>query len=392
MKDTGLKDSVSRRDFLRLLSLGGVATAVIPSGIKKLSASFKGEKPATNIADALKYARTENSMPGKYPGEVVHVIHNKSIIDGKIDFEAVNTIVEKAVMSLTGEKETSLAWKKFVSPNERIGLKVNPIGGKLLSTSLEITRAIIQQLTSAGIHKKNIIIWDRRESDLTDAGFTAVNFPGIKIMATEIKGANDSYYDTDGKLYSEKMIDKDWYYWADCEEKYDAETLPFMVNEGKYSYFTKICTVELDKIINIPVLKNAGSSVSLCMKNLAYGAITNTARLHKDLWSETCAEVCAFPPLRDKVVLNIVDGIKGCYQGGPGANPQYITPFNCVLAATDPVAADRVGYEIILKKRIEEGIQKQESVKGRAFLEMAQNYKLGIADYEKINIKKIIIT
>ena len=79
------------------------------------------------------------------------------------------------------------------------------------------------------------------------------------------------------------MIDKEWYYWADCEQEYDAYTLPYMVNSGKYSYFSKICTQEVDKIINVPILKNAGPTVTLCMKNLAYGAITNTGRLHKTL-------------------------------------------------------------------------------------------------------------
>jgi uncharacterized protein (DUF362 family) len=157
-----------------------------------------------------------------------------------------------------------------------------------------------------------------------------------------------------------------------------------MVNGGKHSYFTKICTQEVDKIINIPILKNAGASVTLCLKNLAYGAISNTGRLHKQLWSETCAEVCAFPPIRDKVVLNIVDGLIGCYQGGPGANPQFITDFKCMLFGSDPVAVDRIGYDIIFQRRVAEGIQKEESPRGRQFMDMAQNLGLGTADKEKI--------
>ena len=92
------------------------------------------------------------------------------------------------------------------------------------------------------------------------------------------------------------------------------------------------------------------------------------------------------PPLRDKVVLNIVDGIKGCYQGGPGADPKYITFFNTILAGTDPVAVDRIGYDIIFKKRIEEKIQKEESPNGRKFLQLAENLQLGIADKDKINV------
>jgi uncharacterized protein (DUF362 family) len=185
------------------------------------------------------------------------------------------------------------------------------------------------------------------------------------------------------------MIDRDWFYWADVEEKYDADTLPYMINEGKHSYFGTICTREVTKIINIPILKNAGPTVTLCLKNLAFGAISNTGRLHKQLWAETCAEVPAFPPLRDKVVLNIVDGIKGCYNGGPAANPEFLTEYKTLLVGTDPVAVDRIGYEIVLKKRLEEKVQKEESPRGRAFLELAQNLGLGTAELGKIEHEKL---
>lgn len=345
-------------------------------------------KPATNISDALKYVRNENSMPGKFPGKVVEVTHANSTADNKIIAQAAYDMVAKGILSLTGEKNLKDAWLIFVSPNDRIGLKVNPVAGPQLSTSVEVTQAIVKQLEEAGVQRNKIIIWDRREEQLFEAGFTHENFQGIKIIGTE-RPEDGSMYDQNGKLHSLKMIDATWYYWADCEEKYDSATIPYMVNEGKYSYFTKIVTEMVDKIINVPILKNAGPSVTLCLKNLAFGAITNTGRLHKQLWSETVAEVCAFPPLRDKVVLNIVDGIKGCFNGGPGANPQFFFEYKTVLVGTDPVAVDRIGYDIVFKKRVAEGIQKEESPRGRIFMELAQNLKLGTADIEKIERSKI---
>jgi uncharacterized protein (DUF362 family) len=322
----------------------------------------------------------------------VQVINEKAIVEGVIQQDKTAKMLEAAMLELTGAATVAEAWRYFVSDKDIIGLKVNPVAGKELSTSLEVTKAIIDQLTEAGIPKKNIVIFDRREFELTDAGFTAENFPGIRITGTECKDAEGSFYDKAGKLYSEERIDKNWYYWADTEEKYDAETIPYMINEGKYSYFSKLVTTELDKIINIPILKNAGSSVTLALKNLAYGVISNTGRLHKQLWSETCAEVCAFPPVRDKVVLNIVDGLKGCFNGGPGANPQYFCNYNTLLVASDPVAVDRAGYEIVLQKRLAEGVQKQESEKGRKFLALAHDLQLGENDIEKINWKKIELT
>jgi hypothetical protein len=348
-------------------------------------------KPSTNINDVQRYPRNENSMPGKFPGKVIQVNHTNSVVDNKIVYEAAYEMIAKGMLALTGKQNLKDAWKYFFNERDRIGLKINPVAGPTLSTSVEVTEAIIKQLQEAGIPKENIVIWDRREQQIFEAGFTKEKFPGIKLIGTERADEKGSMYDADGKLYGEKMIDKDWYYWADCEERYDTETIPYMVNEGKYSYFSKIVTQMVDKIINIPILKNAGATVTLCLKNLAYGSISNTGRLHKQLWAETCAEVSAFPPLRDKVVLNIVDGIKGCFNGGPAANPQFFTDFKTILIGTDPVAVDRIGHEIVVKKRIDEKIQKEDSPRSRTFLDLAQNLKLGIADLDKIILEKIDI-
>ena len=382
---------LTRRKFFKSIAVGGIGAAVLTPSFQNIFAKIQpDEKPATNIKDMDKYPRNINSMPGKYPGKVVQVTNDKSVAENKFNLEEINKMVKDGMLNLTGEQDINKAWQKFIAPNEIVGLKVNPIGGVQLSTSIEIVTAVIAQLTAAGIPKKNIVIWDRREFELQEAGFTEEKFPGIKIAGTEKKDKDGSFYNKEGKLYSEEMIDKDWYYWADVEGKYDAETLPYMVNEGKYSYFSKICTQQVDKIINIPILKNAGASITVCMKNLAYGVITNTGRLHKDLWSETTAEVCSFPPIRDKVVLNIVDGIRGCYNGGPGVVPQFIIDFKTVLIGTDPVAVDRVCYDIVYKKRVEEKVQKEESPKGRKFLELAENLKLGCADLNKIKLEKIV--
>jgi uncharacterized protein (DUF362 family) len=360
------------------------------TNINSIAQTQPQPKPKTNIEDALKYPRTENSMPGKFPGKVVQVDHANCTADNKIIFNAAYDMIAKGMLSLTEEKNLKAAWLKFVSPKEKIGLKVNPVAGPQLSTSVEVTKAIVQQLEEAGIPRSNLIIWDRREEQLFEAGFTHENFPGIKIIGTE-RPENGSMYDENGKLHSLKMIDTTWYYWADCEDKYDSATIPYMVNEGKYSYFSKIVTQMVDKIINVPILKNAGASITLCLKNLAYGAVTNTGRLHKQLWAETCAEVNAFPPLRDKVVLNIVDGIKGCFNGGPGANPQFFCEYKTVLIGTDPVAVDRVGYDIVIKERIKRGVQKEDNARGRIFMDLAQKINLGIAELEKIKLEKIEI-
>jgi len=399
-------NQVNRRNFIRLAGAGaaaaaaapvaqamGAATAPVANVMNPETAGRQTQqgKPDTNIADAAKIARGPDSMPGLYPGRVALVKNTRSVKDNLIVEQEVYDMIARSMLELTGEKKLKKAWRKFVKPGERIGLKVNPVAGKSLSTSHEVVRAVIAQLEESGIKRSQLTIWDRREFELTDVGFTQENYPGIRIVGTEQMDKEGLYYGKDGKLYGEHMIDRDWYYWADVEGEYDEYTMPYMVNGGKYSYFTKIVTQELDKIINIPILKNAGMTVTLALKNLAFGSVSNTGRLHAKLWNETCAQVCAFAPLRDKVVLNIVDGIKGCFNGGPGANPQFFCDYHSIIAGSDPVAVDRIGFDVVIDKRIAEGLQKSATPQGLEFMLQAEKLSLGVADREKIELREVIL-
>lgn len=380
---------MQRRNFFKSIALGGVTAAFSP--IVKAAAPEKPapKKPETNIKDALAIPRTKDSMPGKYPGKVIKTFHPESIVDGKPSDTVAYEMLKTSMLRLTGKNNLKDAWLEFVTPEDIIGLKVNPIAGKLLSTSHAVTQAIIRQLEEAGISRDRLVIWDRREADLKESGFTSDRYPGIRITATEYQDENGSYINAEGKFYSEDRIDKGQSYYVDLEGEYDAYTMPYMINGGKHSYFTKICTEEVTKIINVPVVKNAGTTITVCMKNLAFGSISNTARLHGAMWHNTCAEACAFPPLRDKVVLNIADGLTGCFDGGPSANPQFICHYNTLIVGSDPVAVDRICYDLVIAKRMEEGIQQEEKAGARAFMELAQKLDLGIADKDKIELTEI---
>jgi uncharacterized protein (DUF362 family) len=380
-------NSLNRRKFVSILGAGSAALAVKPISLLASDPEQNQDKPSTNISDASGIPRSASSMPGKYPGKVVHIKCSRAVVNDEPVEQEAGLMIEKAMLELTGQKNLNKAWRMFVSPGERIGLKVNPVAGKELTTSHAVVKSVVKQLVDCGIDRKDIIIWDRREMQLTETGFTSENYPGLKIMGTEQQDKDGSFFDKNGKLYGESNIDKELFYWADVEGEYDSETMPYMVNGGKYSYFSKIVTKEVDKIINIPILKNAGGSITNAMKNLAFGSVSNTGRLHGKFWDTTCAEVCAFAPLRDKVVLNICDGLRGCFNGGPGANPQFICNYNSVLIATDPVALDRIGYDIIAEKRIAEGLQKTATSDHLAFLKMSSALGLGVSIKENIDLK-----
>lgn len=379
---------MKRRDFFRAAAAAGISYAATP--VLKAAAnpvfSFSKDEIETNIADALKVPRKQYSMPGLYPGRVVKVSDKRSVNEAGVhDQDVVYNMLKSAMLSLTGKESLIDAWQLFVTPGDVIGLKVNPVAGKLLTTSHAVTKSVIRQLEESGIDRANIVIWDRREMQLHETGYTEDNYPGITIVGTECKDENGGFYDSSGKLYSESRIDKEHFFYADLEGEYDDYTIPYMVNGGKYSYFTDIVTKRVDKVINLPILKNAGPTTTLCLKNLSFGSVTNTGRLHQ-LWHETCAYVCAFAPLRDKLVLNIADGITGCFEGGPSAKPQYICNYNMLLVGTDPVAVDRTGHDVVIAKRIEKGIQKEDNPSSSRFLDMAQDLGLGISERKKIDL------
>jgi len=394
-KDACPSDKFSRRKFFASAAMVAAGAALAPRLIPQEKA--KDEKPTpppsaeikTNIDEVRKIPRIAGSLPGKYPGKVVRVKTGANPVGQKIDGDRVRQEINAGMAELTGEKNMGKAWGKFVGPKDVVGIKVNPIAEAVLSTKPEVVDAIIEGLIAAGVPKKNIVIWDRRLFQLEAAGFTTARFPGIRILGTEMKGPNGEFYDDKGELWAKDNIDREALpYVAAVEMKYDKGTLPYMINEGTSSYFTKIVTGTVTKIVNVPILKNTGATATCCLKNLSYGSLSNTSRLHK-LWMQSVAEPCAFPVLRDKVVLNIVDGLQACYDGGPGANPKFIYDANVLLFGSDPVAVDAVAHDIIVKERMARGTQQVDAGGRSAFLNIAEGLGLGVAARDKIKIADV---
>ncbi|NUO10241.1 MAG: DUF362 domain-containing protein [Candidatus Brocadia sp.] len=127
------------------------------------------------------------------------------------------------------------------------------------------------------------------------------------------------------------------------------------------------------------------AGVTLCLKNLGFGAINNTRRFHPSPYfcDPASAEVCAHPALRDKVRLHIVDALQACFDGGPASMKTW-TMWNeeRLFFGTDPVAIDRIGLEIIDRKRKENNCV---SVFQKA-KHIATAEKKGLGVYDKNNI------
>ena len=128
------------------------------------------------------------------------------------------------------------------------------------------------------------------------------------------------------------------------------------------SHLGMLVTRVVNKIVALPVLKDHGSAgVTGALKNMSHGSVNNVARSHSNTDTNVCnqfiPQVVSHPIIRKKCVLQIMDGIRGVYQGGPFAarHGKWTWENNALFFATDPVAMDHVEWDIIDAKRQGEG-------------------------------------
>jgi uncharacterized protein (DUF362 family) len=161
-------------------------------------------------------------------------------------------------------------------------------------------------------------------------------------------------------------------------------------------------------MINLCVLKHHQSAgITLALKNMSHGLVNNVSRSHSSPTLNTCGTfipaVVDLPVIRQKVVLHILDAVKGAYHGGPGRRVEkYVWEHKTMYFATDPVALDKTGWKVIDAKRAEMGMKPVGEAPpdgdSRFYrmqpehVEIAGVLGLGIFDDQKIHLKKFDLT
>jgi uncharacterized protein (DUF362 family) len=244
-----------------------------------------------------------------------------------VDSRRLAKLLDRALQSYCGCDSPLQAWTKLVRPGEVVGLKVNCLAGRGASTSVQLVELISERLQQAGI--KDIIIWDRLNSDLERAGFRLGSRQrGIRYVGNDSAGYEErlSIYGSAGSLVSKTL--------------------------------TRTC----DAVINLPVLKDHGiTGVTLALKNV-FGAIHNPNKYHLSVGDPYIADVNMLPPIRQKIRLTICDATIAQYEGGPSYMPQWSWPFNGLLVAQDPVAMDYTGWQLIEAERSRRGMKSLEAL------------------------------
>lgn len=388
---------LGRRDFVKAAGAGTAAVGAIA-----FAPLAFGQTPppapsiTTNIADFQKVPKTSRSLPGPFPGRVVKVTDRRSLANEQFDARVINEMVLTGIATLTG-KNPSDSFRLLIDPRDVVGLKVNPVGPPLINTRPEVAEAVIRWLVDHGIPKSNIVVWDRFDYMLKDAGFTKERFPGIGIEGLQtMDEEGNRWRGPDGRHLSVNNFDQEVYYEAkgalwtsDRNQKNEEGYLNQHVFNGERSFFGKLLTRRLTRIINLAAYKNTGPAVSMATKNIGYGSICNTGRLHAVLALRVNTEVLAAPVLRDKLALNITDGLRAQYEGGPDKNAQFVYDNHSLYFATDPFALDMVCHQELAAKRREKGITAGDNPRFTEYLRYAETLGLGVVAADKLSVVKV---
>ena len=318
---------MDRRAFVQLLA---AAPLVQPPSLPKLRV-VTGYKPAQ-----------VPGMPGPYPGRVVAVKSERCVdtVTSAANDEVVREMMARGICALTGTKTPLEAWRRFVEPSDVVGIKVNCGGHPWCVSAYEIVAEIVRQLAAVGVPPTQVYVYERFQNQMDNVN-DAPHLPeGVQIVAAE----------TANRYADNRGYDPETYLEADLFGEEDTR-----------SNMMRLVTQKLTKIINVPNMKDHGATGATgCLKNIAYGSFSNVARTHFRGKSHTYSFVgalAAVEPLRSRTVLQIMDGLRGVWHGGPFARSRrYLFYPKQILFGTDPVAIDRLLLDIIDDKRKAEGV------------------------------------
>jgi uncharacterized protein (DUF362 family) len=324
----------------------------------------------------------EFAMPGPFPGRVVEVHHPDSVRGSHtVNSAAVGQMMARGMQNLTGADNPLDAWRRFFSPGDIVGIKVNPVGQKGSDkigaiSSPAIVLEVVDWLKQVGVKGRDIVVFERYATEFRKAGYEDVMrervMDDVRWYASSSDGGNVQL-DIEG--YDGRR-DRDPHVVG-----YDPDTFVHMgfaapehdpADDRRFrSHLSSIITKLVDKVITIPVLKDHRSAgVTLALKNMSHGFNNNVARSHlsgivrldgsvsgPNQCNTFIPTAASQNPTRQKATLHILDGLVGVYEGGPGTwNATWATwPYKSLFFATDPVALDHVGWDIIDAKRVQEG-------------------------------------
>ena len=333
-----------RRAFVRLLTAGAWVKAagldLVAKGKGLTSADrrlqIRSDLPPLKIVSRYSPAAAPG-MPGPYPGRVIKVKSDNSVdtSTNTANDQVVREMMAQGMRALTGGGTAGEAWRRFFAPADVVGIKVNCGGYPNCISAYEIVGETVRQLMALGIPLSQIYVYERFQNQMDECNYAARLPEGVQTVAAERANRNTDNSGYDPETYLEANL---------------------FGEEDTRSSMMRLVSKRLTKIINIPNMKDHGATGATgCLKNIAYGSFSNVARTHQRGKSHTYSVVgtlASIEPLRSRTVLQIMDGLRGVWHGGPFARTtKYLFYPKQIMFGTDPVAIDRLLLDIIDNER-----------------------------------------
>ncbi|MBM3294036.1 MAG: DUF362 domain-containing protein [Candidatus Aminicenantes bacterium] len=275
---------------------------------------------------------------------------------GSTDARTVSRMLERGFILLAGRTNPAEAVRSMFSPNDRVGLKINAIAGRALTTPPEVAFPLGRLLVGGGLAARRITIWDRTNREIREAGYK-LNLDGneFRVFGT----------DTDGVGYGVEPL----------------------VHRDIGSLYSKIQTGLVTASISLAVLKDHGlAGVTAGMKNY-FGAVHNPNKYHDTNCDPYVAQLFESSPIRDRHRLTILDALTVQFHRGPSHHARWAERAETLIFSLDPVAADAVGWRVIESLRKAKGLPSlAEEKRAPAYIATAERLGLGKAGTANIQI------
>lgn len=299
-------------------------------------------------------ASANNAIMERMDASKVVVIRAKGLPSGDISPVIVRRMYEAGIRALTGESDPDDGLRRLFSPDDRVGIKINAIGGKLLSTRPDVSLPLAAWLAEKTVKPGSLVIWDRTNRELKGAGYRLSSTGnGPRVFGT----------DTEGAGYGRELV----------------------IHRDIGSLFSSIQEDYVTASISLAVLKDHGmAGVTAGMKNY-FGAIHNPNKYHDGRCDPYVAHVFDAPPVKSKHRLTILDALTVQYHRGPSFHPQWAERAGALVFGTDPVATDAVGWRLIESLRAKKGLPSlAEERREPSYLDTAEKLGLGTGDPSRI--------
>jgi uncharacterized protein (DUF362 family) len=254
---------------------------------------------------------------------------------------------DRGLRLLTDQPDSPAGLRTLFSPADRVGVKINTIAGRELTSPPDLTLPFARLFPRIGVPEKNVVIWDRTNRELKAAGYSLnAAGAGFRILGTDTTGVG-----------------------------YESEPL---IHRDIGSRFSAVLTGLVTASVSFAVLKDHGlAGVTGGLKNY-FGAIHNPNKYHDQNCDPYVAELFDAPPVRTRHRLTVLDALVVQYHRGPSYHARWAETLETLVFGTDPVAVDAVGWRLIERLRKAKGLPSlEEEDRPPRYLRTAERLGLG---------------